>query len=80
MMKRIPKNEKGFYILLLTLASQTALDKAIEHFENGERIEGKRELAKAIRFAFWAAYLMHGKSEVGNDEVSGFVQALQTDK
>jgi hypothetical protein len=57
LMKTLPKNESGFYILLLTLAAQTCLDKAIAHFERGERVEGKRQLAKAIRFAFWSAVL-----------------------
>jgi len=57
LMKTLPKNERGFYILLLTLAAQTCLDKAIAHFERGERNEGKRQLAKAIRFAFWSAVL-----------------------
>jgi hypothetical protein len=57
LMKTLPKNERGVYILLLTLAAQTCLDKAITHFERGERHEGKRQLAKAIRFAFWSAIL-----------------------
>jgi hypothetical protein len=57
LMKTLPKNDRGFYILLLTLAAQTCLDKAIAHFERGERVEGKRQLAKAIRFAFWSAVL-----------------------
>ena len=57
LLKTLPKSEKGFYILLLTVASQTCLDKAITHFERGERTEGKRQLAKAIRFAFWSAVL-----------------------
>jgi hypothetical protein len=57
LMKTLPPNERGFYILLLTLAAQTCLDKAIAHFERGERVEGKRQLAKAIRFAFWSAVL-----------------------
>jgi hypothetical protein len=57
LMKTLPKSERGFYILLLTLAAQTCLNKAIAHFERGERVEGKRQLAKAIRFAFWSAVL-----------------------
>jgi hypothetical protein len=57
LMKTLPRNERGFYILLLTLAAQICLDKAIAHFERGERVEGKRQLAKAIRFAFWSAVL-----------------------
>jgi hypothetical protein len=57
LMKTLPKSERGVYILLLTLAAQTCLDKAITHFERGERLEGKRQLAKAIRFAFWSAVL-----------------------
>jgi len=57
LMKTLPKSERGVYILLLTLAAQTCLDKAITHFERGERVEGKRQLAKAIRFAFWSAVL-----------------------
>jgi hypothetical protein len=51
-MKTLPPNERGFYILLLALASQVCLERAITHFERGERVEGKRQLAKAIRFAF----------------------------
>jgi hypothetical protein len=57
LMKTLPKSERGVYILLLTLAARTCLDKAITHFERGERLEGKRQLAKAIRFAFWSAVL-----------------------
>jgi hypothetical protein len=57
LLKTLPKSERGVYILLLTLAAQTCLDKAITHFERGERVEGKRQLAKAIRFAFWSAVL-----------------------
>jgi hypothetical protein len=57
LMKTLPKSERGVYILLLTLASQTCLERAIAHFERGERVEGKRQLAKAIRFAFWSAIL-----------------------
>lgn len=57
LMKTLPKNERGVYILLLTLAAQTCLERAIAHFERGERNEGKRQLAKAIRFAFWSAVL-----------------------
>jgi hypothetical protein len=57
LLKTLPKNERGVYILLLTLASQTCLERAITHFERGERNEGKRQLAKAIRFAFWSAVL-----------------------
>jgi hypothetical protein len=57
LMKTLPKSERGFYILLLTLAAQTCLERAIDCFERGERIEGKRQLAKAIRFAFWSAVL-----------------------
>jgi hypothetical protein len=52
LMKTLPPNERGFYILLLALASQVCLERAITHFERGERVEGKRQLAKAIRFAF----------------------------
>ena len=51
------KSEKGFYALILTLASQTCLERAIRCFERRKRKEGKRELAKAIRFAFAATYL-----------------------
>jgi len=51
------KSEKGFYALILTLASQTCLERAIRCFERRERKEGKRYLAKAIRFALWSAYL-----------------------
>jgi hypothetical protein len=57
LLKTLQKNEKGFYILLLTLAAQTCLERAIDCFERGERAEGKRQLAKAIRFAFWSAIL-----------------------
>jgi hypothetical protein len=57
LMKTLPKNDRGFYILLLTVAAQTCLERAITHFERGERVEGKRQLAKAIRFAFWSAVL-----------------------
>jgi hypothetical protein len=57
LLKTLPKSEKGFYILLLTLAAQTCLERAIDCFERGERNEGKRQLAKAIRFAFWSAVL-----------------------
>jgi hypothetical protein len=57
LLKTLPKSEKGFYILLLTVASQVCLERAIVHFEHGERVEGKRQLAKAIRFAFWSAVL-----------------------
>jgi hypothetical protein len=57
LMKTLPKSERGVYILLLTLAAQTCLERAITHFERGERLEGKRQLAKAIRFAFWSAVL-----------------------
>jgi hypothetical protein len=57
LLKTLPKSEKGFYILLLTVASQVCLERAIVHFERGERNEGKRQLAKAIRFAFWSAVL-----------------------
>jgi hypothetical protein len=57
LLKTLPKNEKGFYILLLTVAAQTCLERAIVHFERGKRNEGKRQLAKAIRFAFWSAVL-----------------------
>jgi hypothetical protein len=57
LMKTLPRNERGFYILLLTLAAQTCLERAIDYFERGERVEGKRQLAKAIRFAFWSAVL-----------------------
>jgi hypothetical protein len=57
LLKTLPKSEKGFYILLLTVASQVCLERAIVHFERGERNEGKRQLAKAIRFAFWSAIL-----------------------
>jgi hypothetical protein len=57
LMKTLPKNDRGFYILLLTVAAQTCLERAITHFERGERVEGKRQLAKAIRFAFWSAIL-----------------------
>ena len=60
-LKQFEKSENGFYALVLTLASQTCLDKAIQHFEQGERIEGKRQLAKAVRFALWSAYLTFGK-------------------
>ena len=63
LMKTLPKNERGFYILLLTLAAQTCLDKAITHFERGERNEGKRQLAKAIRFAFWSVVLTFDNKE-----------------
>jgi hypothetical protein len=56
-MKTLPKSERGVYILLLTLAAQTCLERAIDCFERGERNEGKRQLAKAIRFAFWSAVL-----------------------
>jgi hypothetical protein len=57
LMKTLPRNERGVYILLLTLAAQTCLERAIDCFERGERVEGKRQLAKAIRFAFWSAVL-----------------------
>jgi hypothetical protein len=57
LMKTLPKNERGVYILILTVAAQTCLERAITHFERGERNEGKRQLAKAIRFAFWSAVL-----------------------
>jgi len=57
LMKTLPKSERGVYILLLTLAAQTCLERAIDCFERGERVEGKRQLAKAIRFAFWSAVL-----------------------
>jgi hypothetical protein len=57
LMKTLPKNDRGFYILLLTLAAQTCLERAIDCFERGKRLEGKRQLAKAIRFAFWSAVL-----------------------
>jgi hypothetical protein len=57
LLKTLPKSEKGFYILLLTVASQVCLERAIVHFQHGERNEGKRQLAKAIRFAFWSAVL-----------------------
>ncbi|MFA0734353.1 MAG: hypothetical protein OGMRLDGQ_000853 [Candidatus Fervidibacter sp.] len=57
LMKTLPKSERGVYILILVLASQTCLERAIAHFERGERTEGKRQLAKAIRFAFWSAVL-----------------------
>jgi hypothetical protein len=57
LLKTLPKNEKGFYILLLTVAAQTCLERAIDCFERGERNEGKRQLVKAIRFAFWSAIL-----------------------
>jgi hypothetical protein len=57
LMKTLPKSERGVYILLLTLAAQTCLERAIDCFERGERNEGKRQLAKAIRFAFWSAVL-----------------------
>jgi hypothetical protein len=57
LLKTLPKSEKGFYILLLTLAAQTCLERAIDCFERGKRNEGKRQLAKAIRFAFWSAIL-----------------------
>jgi hypothetical protein len=52
LLKTLPKNEKDFYILLLTLAAQTCLERAIDCFERSKRVEGKRQLAKAIRFAF----------------------------
>jgi hypothetical protein len=71
LLKTLPKNEKGFYILLLTLAAQTCLDKAIAHFERGERNEGKRQLAKAIRFAFWSAVLTFDNKGVDKIEVHG---------
>jgi hypothetical protein len=57
LLKTLPKSEKGFYILLLTVASQVCLERAIVHFEQGKRNEGKRQLAKAIRFAFWSVVL-----------------------
>jgi hypothetical protein len=57
LMKTLPKSERGVYILLLTVAAQTCLERAIDCFERGERNEGKRQLAKAIRFAFWSAVL-----------------------
>ena len=57
LMKHLPKTEKGFYILVLTLAAQTCLDRAIKYFERGEREKGLRELQKSIRFAFSAAFL-----------------------
>jgi hypothetical protein len=57
LMKTLPPNERGFYILLLTLAAQTCLERAIDCFERSKRVEGKRQLAKAIRFAFWSAVL-----------------------
>jgi hypothetical protein len=57
LMKTLPKSERGVYILLLTLAAQTCLERAIDCFERGKRLEGKRQLAKAIRFAFWSAVL-----------------------
>jgi hypothetical protein len=57
LLKTLPKSERGVYILLLTLAAQTCLERAIDCFERGERVEGKRQLAKAIRFAFWSAVL-----------------------
>jgi hypothetical protein len=62
-MKTLPKSERGVYILLLTLAAQTCLERAITHFERGERNEGKRQLAKAIRFAFWSAVLTFDNKE-----------------
>jgi hypothetical protein len=57
LLKTLPKSEKGFYIWLLTVASQVCLERAIDCFERGKRLEGKRQLAKAIRFAFWSAVL-----------------------
>jgi len=57
LMKTLPKNEKSFYILLLTVAARTCLERAIDCFERGEGNEGKRQLAEAIRFAFWSAVL-----------------------
>ena len=56
------KSEKGFYALILTLASQTCLEKAIHCFERRERKQGKRYLAKAVRFAFAATYLQMKKA------------------
>jgi len=56
------KSEKGFYALILTLASQTCLEKAICCFERRERKQGKRYLAKAVRFAFAATYLQMKKA------------------
>ncbi len=79
-LKQFERSENGFYALILTLASQTCLDKAIRYFERREREKGLRELQKSIRFAFWSAYLMLNKSEVGSDEVSGFVQTPQVAK
>jgi hypothetical protein len=57
LMKTLPKSERGVYILILVLAAKTCLERAIVHFEHGKRNEGKRQLAKAIRFAFWSAVL-----------------------
>jgi hypothetical protein len=57
LLKTLPKSERGVYILILVLASQVCLERAIVHFEHGERVEGKRQLTKAIRFAFWSAVL-----------------------
>jgi hypothetical protein len=57
LLKTLPKSEKGFYILLLTVASQVCLERAIDCFERGKHTKGKRQLAKAIRFAFWSAVL-----------------------
>jgi len=58
------KSEKGFYALILTLASQTCLERAIRCFERRERKQGKRYLAKAVRFAFAATYLQMKKAPI----------------
>jgi len=63
LMKTLPKSERGVYILILTLAAQTCLERAIDCFERGERVEGKRQLAKAIRFAFWSVVLTFDNKE-----------------
>jgi hypothetical protein len=57
LLKTLPKSERGVYILILTLAAQTCLERAIDCFERGKRNEGKRQHTKAIRFAFWSAVL-----------------------
>jgi hypothetical protein len=63
LMKTLPKSERGVYILILTVAAKTCLERAIDCFERGKRLEGKRQLAKAIRFAFWSAVLTFDNKE-----------------
>jgi len=52
------KSEKGFYALILTLASQTCLERAIRCFERRERIEPLRVANFATRSS-WNCFLAY---------------------